>query len=373
MKNMGKAEKLSHFDNKVRKSLAKVLPPHTFTKVYSKGRTPMLELLAEERPDSKTFYHKVNFNDLNFSNDLGNAAGFDKDGELLAFNYQMGAGFGLVGTVLNEPHKGNVDNSLGLNPWVPLPFSNGAINSLGLPSKGVEEVVKNINNFRKEHHSKLFPIGASIMGHPLQKGEEKLNGTVNCLRRLLYDVDFVEINESCPNVKHNEDGEALEYRLTRILNARNVHRGETGTKVPIFVKLANFGDVEHTIKFMTDMGVDGLVGVNTQKNYDEFRNVIDKRDLKNFDYYTSEHKGGISGKPIKGFAYNQINAAADEIKRQNSPLKLVHVGGIKTHEDIQKSREIEDPVILREWYNGMLENMANMPFNEVYKSVLNGN
>ncbi len=120
------------------------------------------------------------------------------------------------------------------------------------------------------------------------------------------------------------------------------------------------------------MGVDGLVGLNTQKDYEELRKKINPADYRIFDYYTSRHKGGISGEPIRDLASEQIQTAAAEIRRQGSALKLIHVGGIKTHGDMQRSREIGDPVILREWYTGMMEIMAARAFNQVYKEVVDG-
>ena len=61
---------------------------------------------------------------LTFRNDLGNAAGLDKDGSLLDFNYALGAGFTVVGTVLSEGHTGNVFSFFGGlwkgNVWTPL-------------------------------------------------------------------------------------------------------------------------------------------------------------------------------------------------------------------------------------------------------------
>ena len=370
---MGVGESLSHLDGRVRPSLARVVPANSFVAMYSLARSPMLQLLAKERLALDVPSFPVEFGDLHFRNDLGNAAGYDKDGELLPLNYLMGAGFAVVGTVLIAPNDGNhLSSSMEVNPWTPLPASHGAINSLGLPSKGVDDVVRNIGGFREGYQPDDFPIGASVMGHPKQEGEEKLEGTVDCLRRLLPYVDFVEVNESCPNVHHDAGGDTLEYRMGKLVSARDSYQSQTGRKVPLLVKLGSFGDPEHTVQFFTGMGVDGLVGVNTQKNYEELRKRVSERDRRIFDHYTGRHKGGVSGEPIRDFAYEQIRATAEEIRRQDSPLKLIHVGGIRTHEGMQKSRDLGDPVVLREWYTGMMEVMATRPFNQVYMEVVNG-
>ena len=55
-----------------------------------------------------------------------------------------------------------------------------------------------------------FPIGVSIMGHPRHGSEpsKKLDGVVECVRKALPLADFIEINESCPNVAHGGGSKA---------------------------------------------------------------------------------------------------------------------------------------------------------------------
>ena len=101
------------------------------------------------------------------------------------------------------------------NPWVPLPNSKSALNSLGLPSLGVDKAIENIEKFRSEIPDKDFPIGLSIMGHPLQEGQEKLDGILECVSKAVGKVEFIEINESCPNVAHKSD-DGLGDRLKAI-------------------------------------------------------------------------------------------------------------------------------------------------------------
>ena len=47
------------------------------------------------------------------------------------------------------------------------------------------------------------------MAHPKQKGKAQLEGTVECLKKLIPHVDFLEINESCPNVHHDAGNDVL--------------------------------------------------------------------------------------------------------------------------------------------------------------------
>ena len=136
---------LARADASVRPVLAAVLPHDAFVCLYSASRTPFLHALGSCSAGDGGHLagsSPVRVMGLSFRNDLGNAAGLDKDATLLDLNYGLGAGFAVVGTVLSEEHTGNVENMLGGawsgNAWTPLPASGGALNSLGLPSKGVD-------------------------------------------------------------------------------------------------------------------------------------------------------------------------------------------------------------------------------------------
>ena len=367
---MSFAQSLMRFDAKLRPLLSQNLPAWAFVRAYSISRNPMLHFLSNERPQVDAPSFPVEFNGLTFRNDLGNAAGYDKNGDLLPLNYFMGAGFGVVGTVLIKPNKGKyISSILKVNPWTPLPASDGAINTLGLPSKGVDYVVRTIDEFREKYQPEDFPIVASVMGHPEQEGKEKLEGTLKCIEKLFPYVDIIKLNDSCPNIEHKDGG--LESRIGEIVDIRDSYRSRTGRKVQLSVKLASFGEVSHTISFMTKMGIDMLAGVNTQINYEELRVIIHERDLKIFDYYIKNYLGGVSGNPIRRYAYYQIKMAAEEIRRQGSPLKLDHIGGIGTNENMIESRAIGDPVIIREWYTRMIKAMEK-PIDNVYRDIVTG-
>lgn len=268
---------LARIDDRLRPALQTVLPAEAFIALYSASRTPFIHALsaasdsllahgASASPASVASNKRLSAMGLAFRNDLGNSAGLDKDGSLLEFSYALGAGFTVVGTVLSEAHTGNVFSFLGGlwsgNAWTPLPQSGAALNSLGLPSKGVDAALHNIAAFRERHgiepqraHPKVgpiateatqpcFPIGLSIMGHPNHGSDaaKKLDGIVYCVRRSLPLVDFIEINESCPNVHHASGGSGgsnaeLAARLKAVVAVRDALAKETGRRVPILVKV----------------------------------------------------------------------------------------------------------------------------------------
>ena len=353
--------KLLRLEHKIRPFMAKSFSPKFFMELYSSNRKKFIESIKTslKEPIADASYPSTVCG-LNFRNDLGNAAGLDKDGSLLEFNYFLGAGFAIVGTVLNKPHTGNLFKvrKKEFNPWVPLPHSHSALNSLGLPSLGIDESINNIKKFKDAYDVSNFPIGISIMGHPLQEGEEKLNGILECVEKSVGIADFIEINESCPNVQHKSD-DGLEQRIKAVTNIKK--------STPIFVKLGSLGDPEKTITTMDSCNADGLVLLNTQKDYDQYRPKLNKSDLKIFDFYTKEYQGGLSGEIIKETSFESVKLASDKIKELNSKLQLIHVGGISTKEDMKKSREIAP---LREWYTGFMEHLGTKKANTVYPEMV---
>lgn len=358
-----KATRLFRFDHHWRHSLAKILPPKWFVVAYSQGRTPLLKALAKEAvPVVKAPQKLVELWGLRFRNDLSNAAGFDKDGTLLNFNYSLGAGYTVVGTVLNQPHGGNLFSALGrrFNPWVPLPASSSAVNSLGLPGNGIDPVLERIKDFKAKVQPVDYPIGLSVMGHPAQQGQCKIDGVCECLEKALPIVDFIEINESCPNVAHH-DPLAFEQRIKSFCAVRD----RLAPQKPLWVKFGSTPSDE-SLKLLDQSGVQAVVLLNTQTNYAEIRGRLPEADHRIFDFYTKNYKGGVSGKVIQGDAEKAVENVAIAIQRLGLGLKLVHVGGLSSKDDMKRSRQLAP---LREWYTGLMESFATRSPETVYSDV----
>ncbi|MDD7984803.1 hypothetical protein PQO01_07570 [Lentisphaera marina] len=352
---------LAKIEHKLRPTLAKLLPPSFFMKVYSSGRSQFIKDLAQLQIEPvKGDFNPTELCGLKFRNDLGNAAGLDKDGSLLDFNYNLGAGFAVVGTVLDKPHTGNLFNAFGKekNPWTPLPNSHSALNSLGLPSLGVDVAVDNMKAFQDRVQPKGFPIGVSIMGHPAQEGQEKLQGVLDCVKKSLPVADFIEINESCPNVK-GHDSSAMYDRIAAVMD---IASGE----VPIFIKLGSLDHADEVLAKFAEMKVAGVVLLNTQRDYDFYRPKLDKADHKVFDFYTKEFSGGLSGSIIRQTALDAVKQAKAIIDQQQLDLKLIHVGGIGTNQDVCESRNYAE---LREWYSLFMERLFDLPVDQIYKKL----
>ena len=119
---------------------------------------------------------------------------------------------------------------------------------------------------------------------------------------------------------------------------------------------------------MDECNIDGLVLLNTQKDYDHYRPLLSKKDLKIFDYYTKNFQGGLSGEIIRKTSFDSVKEAAETIKKLDSSLELIHVGGINYPEDVKESRQFAS---LREWDTGMMEHICSKKLSNVYKDMIN--
>jgi len=355
-------EVLSKREHQLRPILLKLLGPKRFIGLYSKLRPSMLKMLSRVKFETKTPMRPYQQWGLTFRNDVGNAAGLDKDGSLLEFNYRLGAGFAVVGTVLHKPHTGNLYPMMGaqLNPWTPLPSSHSAINSLGLPGHGIEPVLERIKSFKSKFSTGNFPVGLSVMGHPKEEGEEKIKGVESCIKQSISLVDFIEINESCPNVQHH-DLSALAQRVERFCAIRN----ELKPDLPLWFKFSHCPD-EETMCMLNNYNVQAVILTNTQTNYSELSKNLNSEDKNLFTNYTDNYKGGMSGKIIQSSSRNEIEKASTIISERQLAIKLIHVGGLSNFPDMEDSRKIAP---LREWYSGLMESMGRLPLEFIYPSL----
>jgi hypothetical protein len=199
---------LARLDDAVRPALASVLPAEAFICLYSASRTPFIHALSaapiSSAPASPLAC--VRAMGLSFRNDLGNAAGLDKDGSLLDFNYSLGAGFAVVGTVLSEPHTGNVFSFFGGlwkgNVWDSAP-ALGCCAQLSWPA------VQGCRRCAREHRILPQPpwLATAEPGAPGERRRQGCNQQLrrHCLGRRFPDRSF---DHGPPRARHRPSEEA---------------------------------------------------------------------------------------------------------------------------------------------------------------------
>jgi len=255
--------------------------------IMSYGRKPFLSMLANDKPQGKSKIdscHRIKLWDIEFNNSLLNAAGMFKHGEGYYTMAGQGAGAYLAGTSTMLPRKGNC-KSYTKHPVAAFPNSGMAINWMGLPNLGHEHLAKEI---RKIEKIKGCPVGVSISSDPSQNGIEALEGIVKGLELFTNaDADFIELNESCPNVEHSHSDEFInniDKSLIDRLEFISKNRKKMHSKhIPIIVKFSNdtlAEQVPELLNLLITLGFDGVNFGNTSTNYSKHREQLKKEEIK---------------------------------------------------------------------------------------------
>lgn len=243
---------------------------------------------------------------LHLKNPVIPASGTCWYGQEIARNYDLNKlGSLVIKSTTSQPRKGN-----------PAPraceTSAGWLNAYGLNNAGVDNVVQEKLPWLAQNYPEL-PVIASAAGF---SGEE-YEAVAAKLGTSPY-VSAMELNVSCPNVKHGglamgTDPELLE-RLTR--------RCVAVSNVPVYVKLTpNITDIVPLAKAAINGGAAGLTMINTLTGM--------AIDLKTRKPKLANVTGGLSGAALKPIALRMIHQV-----RQFSNIPIIGVGGVETPEDV---------------------------------------
>ena len=365
-----KATTLANWESKLRPFVTK-LPPKTVVSRYSSGRLDFLAKLKAEAP-SETYTPPEDLSrelwGIRFRSPIMNSAGMFKNAECYEMVARQGAGAYLGGTGTWNPRKGNEKDGIYL-PFVPYPNSHSASNWLGLPNDGDE-----VNTQRAKQLERIAntPVGWSIMGSPDFQGDEKLKYLVEGMR--LYEqagVDFLEINESCPNTAHGKPQD--DDMANRLRYVKENFLDQRTRRIPVVVKFSNDTEAEQLpalLDVLFELGYDGVNFGNTSTAYDRRRESIEVGERKLFNFYTQTFGGGVSGRPLRESSL-ELAGRAVEYTRAGSPSQEFHVirtGGIESWKDIQDSERAG--ISLNQWYTGYFENFARNG-HEVYSKLFN--
>ncbi|MCR1842866.1 UNVERIFIED_CONTAM: dihydroorotate dehydrogenase (NAD+) catalytic subunit [Murimonas intestini] len=186
--------------------------------------------------------------------------------------------------------------------------SSGMLNAIGLQNPGMEVFIKRDIPFLKKFDTKII---VNVCG----RSEEDYCQVVERLAD--EDVDLLEINISCPNVKEGgiafgQDPKAVEH-ITSELKKR--------ARQPIIMKLSpNVTDITVMAKAAEAGGADALSLINTLTGM--------KIDIHKRAFALANRTGGLSGPAIKPVAVRMVYQAANAVK-----LPVIGMGGIATAED----------------------------------------
>lgn len=265
---------------------------------------------------------------LPFSNPVGLAAGFDKDGKYYKNMGSLGFGFLELGTVTPWPQSGNPRPRL-----FRLPQDRALINRMGFNNEGVGALAKRL--LRDGRPGNII-LGGNIGKNKTTPNEEAVDDYVQCFERLFSLVDYFVVNVSSPNtpnLRALQDKEPLTALLSTLQNlnvklARPTAAvvgmlgkpGELWAEKPILLKIApdlTDGQLDDILGIVKDTGIAGIIATNTSVARELL--TTDKAKV------VAIGKGGLSGAPVRERSTEVIRYLWEN---SGKTLDIIGVGGI---------------------------------------------
>ena len=214
-----------------------------------------------------------------------------------------------VGAVVLKGTTG--DMRLGNPPHRVCETPDGMLNAIGLQNPGVDKVVDEILPGLDFSETRFL---AHVSGSTI---EESLRVPT---RFDDSDIDAIEINISCPNVK--EGGVA--FGNDPEMSARVVAACRAQTSKPIITKLSpNQTDIKTNARLCIEAGTDGFAVINTLMGM-----AIDAERRKPI---IGNVQGGLSGPAIKPIALLKVHQVYEVAREHGVPI--IGQGGITTPTD----------------------------------------
>ncbi len=258
---------------------------------------------------------------LEFSNPLGLAAGFDKDGVATNLWASFGFGFAEVGTVTFHAQPGNPRPRL-----FRLPQDLAAINRMGFNNQGAAQMAY-VLKASQQHCSgeRRYPLGINLGKSkvtPLDQAPEDYLGSF----RLLKDYgDYFVVNVSSPNTPGLRSLQATE-QLEPILTALQT---ENDGKKPLLIKIAPdlaWEDIDAIATLAQTHQLAGIIATNTTIQ----RQGLQTQHIAATGNTPEIEAGGLSGLPVRQRSTEVIHHIWQKTQGQ---LPIIGVGGIFTGAD----------------------------------------
>ncbi len=245
---------------------------------------------------------KVNFAGITFDNPVTTASGTFGSGMEYSEFVNLGR-LGAVTTkgVANVPWPGN-----------PVPriaeTHAGMLNAIGLQNPGIETLIQRDLPFLHEENARII---VNVCGRSKEDYEEVVERLAN------EEIDMLEINISCPNVKaggiaFGQKPEMAE-EITRAVKRK--------AKQPVIMKLSpNVTDIAEMAKAVEAGGADGVSLINTLTGM--------KIDVNRKAFAIANQTGGMSGPCVKPIAVRMVYQVANAVQ-----IPVLGMGGIQNTED----------------------------------------
>ena len=184
----------------------------------------------------------------------------------------------------------------------------GMLNAIGLQNPGIDVFVNRDIPYLKQYDTKII---VNVCGRSEQDYCEVVERLAD------QPVDMLEINISCPNVKHGGIAFGQDPKLVEKITYELKKRA----KQPVVMKLSpNVTDITEMARAAEAGGADALSLINTLTGM--------KIDINRRTFAIANKTGGMSGPAVKPVAVRMVYQVANAVK-----LPIIGMGGIATAED----------------------------------------
>ncbi|MCC7392356.1 quinone-dependent dihydroorotate dehydrogenase [Candidatus Sumerlaeota bacterium] len=260
---------------------------------------------------------------LRFPNELGVAAGFDKNVEVALGLALLGFGHVEVGTLTPLPQAGNPRPRLHR-----LPRRGALINSMGFPNCGMAEALPRIIRFSRLDN-RTFVLGVSIGKQKETPLPESIADYLGMMRDVHAYADYLAINISSPNtpdLRKLQTPEFINSLCARLQEENERLAARTSSKPkPLLVKIApdvTDDDLDAVIAAVRGNGLAGMIATNT---------TLDREAIA--DDPLAAKPGGVSGRPLTARSTRIIRTIRE---KSGAAFPVIGVGGIFNASDARE-------------------------------------
>lgn len=184
----------------------------------------------------------------------------------------------------------------------------GMLNAIGLQNPGIEVFVERDIPFLRKYNTNIIVNVCGRTPEDYCEVAERLSGE---------DVDLLEINISCPNVKAGGIAFGQNPKLVEEITAQI----KKVAKQPVIMKLSpNVTDIAEMAKAAEAGGADAVSLINTLTGM--------KIDIEKRTFALANRTGGLSGPAVKPVAVRMVYQVAHAVQ-----IPVLGMGGIRTAED----------------------------------------
>lgn len=286
---------------------------------------------------------------VHFSNPVGLAAGFDRNGEIFREVGALGFGFVEVGTVTPEGQGGNP------RPRVfRLTKDRAIINRIGVANRGLKRTIQSLR-----HPHRRPVVGCSIGKNTTTLPADAAQDYLKVFRNLYQYADYFTVNICRDNGCSEGISHSRDYILSILNPLFDFRRGQNQYR-PIMLKISpdlTDRELDGVIDVLKTSPLDGIVATNGSHCFEGLqtsRNALEKIG-----------NGRLCGAPLKKRALEVVRRIHE---RTEGVYPIIGVGGLMSADDVRDMLQAgaslvqlytgyiyEGPQMIRQVCNALIE------------------